>query len=127
MKNFLQATVIKPTLTINVKFTITPMGRIPCLVNLGAKTLYEDTIKETQTFEFDLPLTDPIDLSVQIYRHHPDAVIVSLTIDDINIIPMYQNQAIPPTNYIDFNSTWAIKIPSFYPWYHELTGQGWIA
>jgi len=127
MKNFSEATAIKPTLAVNVKFTVTPMGQVPCLVKLGNKTLYEDTIKEIQTFELDVPLTDPIDLSVQIYRHHPDAVIVSLTIDDINIIPMYQNQATPPTNYIDFNSSWTIKIPSFYPWYHGITGQGWIA
>jgi len=127
MKNFSEATIIKPGLTVNIKFTVTPIGQVPCLVKLGNKTLYEDTIKEPLTVDVDVSLTDPIDLSVQIYRHHPDAVIVSLTIDDINIIPMYQNQATPPTNYIDFNSTWTLNIPNFYPWYHELTGQGWVA
>lgn len=127
MKNFSEVTVIKPTLTVNVKFTVTPIGRVPCLVKLATKTLYEDTIKETQTFDLDLPLTDPIDLSVEIYRHHPDAVIVSLIIDDYEILPTYQHLAIPPTNYLDKNGTWTFKIPSFYPWYHELTGQGWIA
>jgi len=127
MKNFSEATIIKSALTVNVKFTFTPIGQVPCLVKFGNKTLYEDTIKEPLTVDLDVPLTDPIDLSVQIYRHHPDAVIISLTIDDINIIPMYQNQATPPTNYIDFNSTWTLNIPNFYPWYHELTGQGWVA
>jgi len=127
MKNFSEATIIKSALTVNVKFTFTPTGQVPCLVKFGNKTLYEDTIKEPLTVDLDVPLTDPIDLSVQIYRHHPDAVIISLTIDDINIIPMYQNQAVPPTNYIDFNSIWTLNIPNFYPWYHELTGQGWVA
>ena len=127
MKNFLEATAIKPTLTVKVKFTVTPMGQVPCLVKLGTKTLYEDTIKETQTFDIDLPLTDPIDLSVQIYRHHPDAVVLVLTINDYEILPKYQHLATPPTDYVDFNTTWTFKIPSFYPWYHSTIGQGWIA
>ena len=127
MKNFSEATAIKPTLTVKVKFTVTPLGQVPCLIKLGSKTLYEDTIKEAQTFDLDLPLTDPIDLSVQIYRHHPDAVVLALTIDGYEILPKYQHLATPPTDYVDFNTTWTFKIPSFYPWYHGITGQGWIA
>ena len=127
MKNFSEATAIKPTLTVNVKFTVTPKGQVPCLIKLGNKTLYEDTIKEVQTFELELPLVDPIDLSVQIYRNHPDAVVLALNIDDYEILPKYQHLATPPTGYVDFNTTWTFKIPNFYPWYHDITGQGWIA
>jgi len=127
MKNFSEATVIKPTLTVNVKFAVTPMGQVPCLVKLGNKTLYEDTIKETQAFELDLPLTDPIDLSVRIYRHHPDAVMLTLVIDEHEILPKYQHLSTPPTDYIDFNDQWNLHIPNFYPWLHEITGQGWIS
>ena len=126
MKNFSEATAIKSGLTVKVKFTVTPIGKVPCLIKLGAKTLYEDTICDLQTFELDLPLLDPIELSVQIYRHHPDAVILSLFIDGYEILPKHQHLATPPTEYIDFNSTWTFKIPNFYPWYHEITGQGWI-
>jgi len=127
MKNFLEATVIKPTLTVKVKFTVTPVGAVPCLVKFGAKILYEDTIKETQTFELDLPLTDPIDLSVRIYRRHPDAVLLTLIVDGYEILPKYQHLANPPTNYIDFNEQWALHIPNFYPWFHKITGQGWVS
>ena len=127
MKNFLEATVIKPTLTVKVKFTVTPIGQVPCLVKLGAKILYEDTIKETQTFELDLPLTDPIDLSVRIYRNHPDAVVLTLVIDEHEILPKYQHLSTPPTDYIDFNDQWNLHIPNFYIWLHEITGQGWIS
>lgn len=126
MKNFYEATVIKPTLRVNIKFTVAPTGQVPCLVKLGDKTLYEDTIKEPQTFDLDIPLTDPIDLSVKICRHHPDAVVLSLTVDDYEILPTYQHLATPPTDYVDFNATWTFKIPNFYPWYHSITGQGWI-
>ena len=77
MKNFSELTAIKSTLTVHIRFTVTPVGHLPCLVKLGNKTLYEDIIKEVQTFEIDLPLTDTIDLSVQIYRQHPQAIIIS--------------------------------------------------
>ena len=127
MKNFSEATAIKPTLAVNVKFTVTPMGQVPCLIKLGNKTLYEDTIKEVQTFELELPLVDPIDLSVQIYRNHPDAVVLALNIDGYEILPKYRHLATPPTDYVDFNTTWTFKISNFYPWYHNITGQGWIA
>lgn len=127
MKNFSEATTIKPTLTVRLKLTVTPVGCVPCLVKFGTKVLYEDTIKETQKFELDLPLMDPIDLTVQIYRHHPDAVVLTLSIDDYDILPKHQHLATPPTDYIDFNSVWSFKIPNFYPWYHTITGQGWIA
>lgn len=127
MKNFLELTAIKPTLTIKVKFTVAPIGQVPCLVKLGNKTLYQDTIKEVRTFELELPLADSIDLSVQISRQHPDAVVLALTIDDYEILPKYQHLASPPTEYIDFNDIWTFKIPNFYPWYHSITGQGWIA
>ena len=127
MKNFLEATTTKPTLTVKVKFTVTPVGKVPCLVKLGTKILYEDTIKEQQTFELDLPLLDPIDLTVQIYRHHPDAVVLALTVDGYDVLPKYRHLANPPTDYVDFNNSWSFKIPNFYPLYHEITGEGWVA
>jgi hypothetical protein len=127
MKNFSEATAIKPTLTVKVKFTVTPIGQVPCLIKIGTKTLFENTIKEPQTFDLVLPLTDPIDLSVQIYRHHPDAVILHLSIDGYDILPKYQHLATPSTVYLDISGIWTLNIPNFYPWYHEITGQGWIA
>ena len=127
MKNFLEATDIKPRLTVKVKFTVSPVGKVPCLVKLGPRTLYEGTICDPQTFNLNLPLTDPIDLSVQIHRHHPDAVILHLSIDKYEILPKYQHLATPSTVYLDISGIWTLNIPNFYPWYHEITGQGWIA
>jgi hypothetical protein len=127
MKNFSELTAIKSTLTVQIKLIVTPVGKLPCLIKLGDKTLYEDIIKEVQTFDIDLPLTDPIELSVQIYRQHPDAVVLTLSVDGYEVLPKYQHLSSPPTDYVDFNEIWTIKIPNFYPWYHEITGQGWIA
>jgi hypothetical protein len=80
------------------------------------------------TFIKRLVLNDPVELQITVDRQDPQAIeIVSLKIDDHEIMPLYLNQSSPPTNYLNFTGTWTFKIPSFYPWYHELTGQGWIA
>jgi len=34
--------------------------------------------------------------------------------------------AVPATDYIDFDDEWTIDIPNFYPWFHKVSGQGWI-
>jgi hypothetical protein len=127
MKNFSEATDIKPTLQCNVKLVLTPIGTLPVMITADTRTVYEDTISGPKTLEWTVALTDPIDVRIQVYRHHPDAVVVALYIDDIEILPMYQDQCNPPTCYINFNSVWHFQIPSFYPWLHSISGQGWIA
>ena len=83
-------------------------------------------LSELTTLQFQHPLTDPLNLSINIKRTHPTAVIINVIVDGFLIIPLYQNLAVPPTDYIDFNDKWSLDIPNFYQWYHEITGQGWI-
>lgn len=52
--------------------------------------------------------------------------IKKITIDGKEIMPIYLHLADPKTNWITANWTFKISGP-FYPWYHEITGQGWIA
>lgn len=126
MKNFYDATVIKPTLECQFYLTLDPIGQLPCWVRYNGHTIYENTIRSVEILEWSAPLTDPIDLQIQIYRNHPDAIKISMTIDNIDIIPAYQYLADPPTDYLDFNQIWCINIPNFYSWLHEVSGQGWI-
>ena len=126
MKNFYEATVIKPGLTIPVKLTLDPIGSLPCLIKINGTTVYEDTIRNTKEIIQNIPLNDAVNISIQIYRHHPDALQVSLTINDYDVLPVYQHLANPPTCYLDQNNIWTFNISNFYPWYHEITGQGWI-
>lgn len=126
MKNFYEATVTKHTLNLAVSLTLTPVGKLPCLVKINGATVFEDTVSDTTVIDHAIRLEDPIDINIQIYRHHPDAVIISLTADGIEILPRYLHLAVPPTNYLDQSGSWTFKIPSFYPWLHEITGQGWI-
>ena len=127
MKNFYEATVTKPNLKLGVELVLTPIGNVPCLVKLNNKTYFENTLIGKTIVKCEVGLTDPINLSIQIYRNHPDAVELKLNIDGYEVLPKYQHLATPPTDYLDFNGVWTLNIPNFYPWYHEITGQGWIA
>lgn len=52
--------------------------------------------------------------------------VAKIAINDKEVIPIYLHLAKPATNWITAN--WEFTIPGpFYPWYHEITGQGWIA
>jgi hypothetical protein len=52
--------------------------------------------------------------------------VAKLIINGHEVLPVYQHLANPATNWITHNWTFTISGP-FYPWYHEITGQGWIA
>lgn len=135
MKNFYEATVTKPNLKLScclsLKVTHDP---VPCIIKINRQTMFEnDPNGQTQLVAehylgFQLPLTEPIEISIQmIDRQHPNAVEVELTIDGYKILPKYQHLASPQTCYIDSNDIWLFSVDNFYPWLHEQTGQGWIA
>jgi hypothetical protein len=135
MKNFYEATVIKPTLTLGCCLRVKRThGDIHCVIKINDKNpfsnnhLGETKIIADHQFWFSVLLDQPIDISIQLIdRQHPDALELSLTVDSHEVLPLYQHLASPPTTYIDFNNVWHLHIPNFYTWYHEITGQGWIA
>lgn len=52
--------------------------------------------------------------------------VARITINGKEVLPMYQHLARPATNWI--TEDWEFTVPApFYAWYHEITGQGWIA
>lgn len=52
--------------------------------------------------------------------------ITKITINGHEIMPLYLHVAEPATNWV--TDQWQLHIPvPFYPWYHQVTGQGWIA
>ena len=127
MKNFYEATIIKPKLTIAAKLTLTPVGVLPCLVQFNNEILFDETIGKPKELSWLIPIELPIVLTVRIARTHPKAIIIGLTLDENEIIPMYQDCAIPPTCYYDVSGTWCLSLPPFYSWFYKKTGQGWIA
>lgn len=52
--------------------------------------------------------------------------VARITINGREVLPIYLQLANPATNWI--TSSWSFKIDEpFYPWYHQITGQGWTA
>ena len=127
MKNFSEATAIKPSLRLDLKLLLTPIGSVPCQVIINELTHFNNTINNITTINCQFSLNETINISIKIQRQHPDAVQIVLQIDGHEVLPKYQHLASPPTDYLDFNDVWTLQIPNFYTWYHQITGQGWIA
>lgn len=128
MKNFYEATGIRPNLTLKIVLEVKAIGTCPCQIKINDQLEFYGELVGTNMFIKHVPINDPIAVNITVDRSHPHAVeILNLKIDDYQILPLYCDLAVPPTTYIDFTGTWDFKIFNFYPWYHEITGQGWIA
>jgi len=129
MKNFLELTAIKPTLMLDISLLLVPVERCDYTIIINGETVSTGVLTSSAEFKKQIELTEAIDILISVKnRQHPQAIIISsLYIDGYEVIPVYQHLATPPTNYIDFSGVWRLKIPNFYPWYHEITGQGWTA
>lgn len=127
MKNFYEATVIKDMLQLDVKLLLTPVEQCYCQLTINDNIILDDVLTKPKQLEFQVPLLSKLEFNIKIVREHPQAIILNLDIDGNEIIPLYLNSAVPPTNYLNFNGDWSLSIPNFYVWYHNITGQGWIA
>lgn len=128
MKNFYEATVTKRNLDLDIVILLKPVGTCYCLVKINHAQLFDGFLSDDLVITDKVPLTDSIEFNISVERAHPEAIIIEkITIDGYDIMPIYLHLADPPTNYLDHSGSWALSIPNFYPWYHEITGQGWIA
>jgi hypothetical protein len=85
-------------------------------------------IAETDTIHtFDL--LSSVHLKCRIIDANGGAVEIKLlSVNGTEVLPRYQHLAQPPTAWIDQTGTWQFDIPSsFYPWFHRISGQGWVA
>jgi hypothetical protein len=128
MKNFSEATVIKPDLKLRMVLELKAIGVCPCQIFINDTLEVYGGLVGDNIFVKELPLTDPISIQIIIDRIHPQAIeIIKLSIDGYEVLPKYLSYTTPATNYLDFTGTWTLEIPNFYPWYHQITGQGWVA
>ena len=128
MKNFYEATVIKPKLTPFIELMITSVGQCVCVATINDRVVHDGLLDGHKSILVEgYSIDSPVNIQVITTRQHPEAVQVNVVIDGYNIIPKYQHLANPPTDYLDFNGKWQLIIPNFYPWLHEVSGQGWIA
>ena len=76
-------------------------------------------------------LFDPITLRVNLLEFEEGSSgveITKFTVNGLEVLPKYRHYANKDTTYIDFYDDWVFEIPyPFYEWYHDISGQGWIA
>jgi hypothetical protein len=126
MKNFYEATGIRPNLTLDVVLHVKPIGKVRTKLQINDAIWSTEISGDEQTFRHKVGLTDPVDIQIQIDRTHPEALEVELEIEGYKVLPTYQEYAGLDTCYINTNVLWKFNITNFYSWYHEVKGQGWI-
>lgn len=76
-------------------------------------------------------LFDPITLRINVLEFEEGTSgveIVKFTVNGLEVLPKYRHCANKDTTYIDTYDDWVLEIPyPFYEWYHDISGQGWIA
>lgn len=107
-----------------VELGLTHHGHVEyrCRIN-GHLILDTDTV-----WRFDLQST--VHLHVLVTDVDPGSAleISKLTVNGLEVLPKYQHMAQPAGVWINQIGAWDLHIPGpFYTWYHEISGQGWIA
>ena len=114
---------IKTPDQLQVRLVVVAHGNIHYRMRLNGHLIAE--LDTTHTFD----LLSSVHLKCRVIDANNGAVeIKSLTVNGTEVLPRYQHLAQPPTAWIDQEGTWQFDIPSsFYPWFHAISGQGWVA
>jgi hypothetical protein len=126
MKNFCEATVIRPNLSLDLHLICDPVDKVTAKILLNDEVLHDAEVNTRLEWHRSISLLERVCAEVTVNRKHPGALCISLTIDGLEILPLYQFHACPPTCYLDTNSIWRFEIDNVYTWYHNVSGQGWI-
>lgn len=124
MKNFYEATVIKPTLQLDLILKLTSSGPCKVIAQINNDLVFDQSFEQETVIHHQLPINSAIDINL---NNLSGAVRIELTIDGYRTVPPYQHCAAPQTDYLVSPGQWSLQIPNFYVWYHQITGQGWIA
>jgi hypothetical protein len=85
-------------------------------------------ISDTDT-TYTVGLFSTVNLKCTVFEANGGAVEIKLlAINGQEVLPKYQHLAQPSTAWIDQEGTWEFTIDQpFYPWFHKISGQGWLA
>jgi hypothetical protein len=123
IQNFSDILDIEPADQLQVRLIIEPHGNIHYRLRLNGHLISElDTT-------YSLGLFSMIKLHCEVFDPGQGAVEIKLlSINRQEVLPRYQHLAQPPTAWIDQPGSWDFHIPGpFYPWFHGISGQGWVA
>ena len=84
MKNFSDATAIKPNLRLGINIKLVPVEQCYCTTIVNGAILNMGVLTSPILLGTDIGLTSPINIEISIERRqHPQAIIIeSITIDD---------------------------------------------
>jgi hypothetical protein len=124
IKTFFDITAIDLRNQITVDLRLQKHGYTVSDITLNGNMVYWDN------YISHWDLFSAVDLVVDLkeFTEGVSGIEIGLIINGLEILPKYQHLASKSTNYIDKLGIWELHIPSnFYAWYHEISGQGFIA
>lgn len=124
IKTFSDLSAINTRQKLVVDLLITRYGQTDSFVKLNGFIINVDKIT------FTLDLFDPVKLDVNLieFKEGTSGLDISLTVNRLEVLPKYQHLSSNKKCYIDTLDPWTFSIPAnFYTWYHNISGQGWIA
>jgi hypothetical protein len=124
---------------LQVKLELEPIG-IPDISVTVAEHQQDYLLSANKTVELTVDLLQPFSVVIELRNKqysldHETAVIVRLSVDNIDILPKYDYLAEyandhdnhNPTSYLGFNGKWTLTFDRpFYHWLHLHSGQGWL-
>ena len=127
MNNFSDITAIDTVDQLTVQLCIVRHGEPYGGCRINDTNLYVKS--GANTFDFKLDLLESVSIGVNIVDPNGGALeIVEFSVNGLEVLPRYLHLASTPTTWIDRAGLWYFVTPGpFYPWYHEITGQGFIA
>jgi hypothetical protein len=123
IKNFSNVLDIKTQDQLQVQLVIVTHGSIHYRMRLNGHLISDaDT---THTFD----LLSSVHLKCTVFESNAGAVEIKLlSINGQEVLPKYQHLTNPQTTWIDQTGSWEFNTNgSFYPWFHAISGQGWVA
>ena len=124
---------------LNVKLELEPIGT-PDVSVIIADYRQDYLLSDNRIIDYTVDLLQPFLVIIELQNkqyslEYETAVIIRLSIDDIDIVPKYDYLADyvndhdnhNPTSYLGFNGKWTLTIDrAFYHWLHLHSGQGWL-
>ena len=123
IKTFSEVLDINTQDQLQVQLVVVAHGDIHYRMRLNGHLISDSDT--THTFD----LFNPINLKCVVIDANMGAVEIKLlAVNGVEVLPKYQHLANPQTAWIDQDGTWEFNAhSSFYPWFHKISGQGWVA
>ena len=125
IQNFSELTAIDTKELLEVQVSLKMHGNVDFVFLLN-----EDKFTELE-FKRRYPINSLLSFGIKLLNFEKETgaiEISSIKVNEKEILPLYLHLATPQTSYINFSEPWNFTIDRyFYPWYHGITGQGWIA